>query len=89
MGGQVEGGLEQDRLAICLPPLLAQESTGQAPDHCLPGHLVSTGVGGAQGTGLLSHTVPGAPGLSSPAHPHRQPAAPHLTLSLNTYSPDF
>lgn len=45
MGGRVEGGLEQERLAICLPPLLAQESTGQAPDHCLPGHLVSS-VGG-------------------------------------------
>ena len=48
MGARVEGGLEQERLAICLPPLLAQESTGQAPDHCLPGHLVSSG-GGAQG----------------------------------------
>lgn len=42
MGGRVEGGLEQERLAICLPPLLA-------PDHCLPGHLVSSGAGGAQG----------------------------------------
>ena len=88
MGARVEGGLEQERLAICLPPLLAQESTGQAPDHCLPGHLVSSG-GGGPGTGLLSHAVPGAPGLSSPAHPRRQPAAPHLTLSLDTYSPDF